>query len=65
MSDLSFREWVKLSETGTSTASVAGFSRISIPMVRRTSPGELAGHIGEDPFFKKRRKKKKRKSEED
>lgn len=32
---MNFREWLKLHETGTSTADIAGFSRITIPLVRR------------------------------
>lgn len=32
-----FKEWL-MSEMGTSTADVAGFSRICIPMVRRMWP---------------------------
>lgn len=65
MDNFSFKEWIELQETGTSTASISGFSRISIPLVRRTAAGELAGAMSEeDPFFKKLRKKKKKKSEE-
>lgn len=65
MTDLSFKEWIKFCETGTSTASVAGFSRISIPMVRRITLEKIGGESNEDPFFKKRKKKKRRKTEED
>lgn len=64
MEAYSFKKWMKLQETGTSTASIAGFSRISIPLVRRTPVGELAGGE-EDPFFKKLRKKKKKNTEEE
>ena len=62
---MKFKEWIKLQETGTSTASIAGFSRISIPMVKRTFPGMFVGDTGEDPFFKKLRNKKKKNSEND
>jgi hypothetical protein len=49
-----FKEWLKLHEVGTSTGSVAGFSRMTIPMVRR----QFMPHWGEnDPFFTKKKKK--------
>lgn len=55
--DLTFREWLKLHEVGTSTAAVAGFKRMALPMRRREM---LLGVWGEeDPFFKKKHKKKK------
>lgn len=51
---MSFKEWMKLQEVGTSTSSVAGFARIAIPMVRR----QFMPHWGEgDPFFTKKKKK--------
>lgn len=37
---IKFKEWLQLQETGTSTADVAVFSRISIPLVRRIWPVE-------------------------
>ena len=52
---MTFKEWMKLQEVGTSTGSVAGFSRMTIPMVRR----QFMPHWGEDdPFFTKKKKKK-------
>ena len=52
--DLNFREWLKLQEVGTSTACVAGFARMAMPMRRR----EMLGSWGEeDEFFKKKKKK--------
>jgi len=52
---MDFKEWLKLHEVGTSTGSVAGFSRMTIPMVRR----QFMPHWGEnDPFFTKKKKKK-------
>jgi hypothetical protein len=53
---MDFKEWLKLQEVGTSTGSVAGFSRMTIPMVRR----QFMPHWGEgDPFFTSKKKKKK------
>lgn len=51
---ISFRDWLKLQETGTSTADVAVFARPCIGMVRRIYPGFWGQ---EDPFFKKKKKK--------
>jgi hypothetical protein len=56
---LNFKQWIKkelVSESGTSSACVAGFQRMLIPSVRRKWPG---GWGEEDPFFKKKKKKKK------
>lgn len=33
-----FKDFINLDETGTSTADIAGFSRICIPMTRRQWP---------------------------
>jgi hypothetical protein len=52
---MNFKEWLKLDEAGTSTACIAGFSRMTIPLVRRANLGAWAE---EDPFFKKKEKKK-------
>lgn len=53
---MSFKEWLELQEVGTSTGSVAGFARISLPMVTR----QFVPFWGEgDPFFRKKKKKKK------
>lgn len=58
---MDFKEWLKLQEVGTSTGSVAGFSRMTIPMVRR----QFMPHWGEDdPFFTKKKKKKEMLKEE-
>lgn len=52
---MNFKKWLKMNEVGTSTGSIAGFSRISIPMIRR----KWANKWGEeDPFFKKKKKTK-------
>ena len=54
MEKLDFRKWI-LDEVGTSTASVASFKRMALPMRRR----DWLGHWGaEDPFFKKKKKKR-------
>lgn len=37
---MTFKEFMKLDEVGTSTADVAGFSRICIPLTRRMWPNE-------------------------
>lgn len=50
---LSFSEWLKINETGTSTGSIAVFARQTLPMIRRANLG-----MNEDPFFKKKKKKK-------
>jgi len=58
---MTFKEWFKLQEVGTSTASIAGFSRMTLPMVRR----QFVMALGEqDPFFKKKKKKKKKKDDD-
>lgn len=58
--NLDFRTWLRLQETGTSTGDVAGFSRISIPLVRRQM---TLGPWGEqDPFFNKKKRKGKSKN---
>lgn len=50
-----FKEWLKLSETGTSTADVAVFARpVLASNDRRYPPPITFGE--EDPFFKKRKK---------
>lgn len=59
---MNFKEWMKLQEVGTSTGSIAGFSRIAIPTVRR----QFMPHWGEgDPFFTSKKKKKKKKLDEE
>lgn len=50
-----FKEWLKLQESGTSTGDVAGFSRISIPLVRRV----WGSNAVEDMYPDKDKKKKK------
>jgi hypothetical protein len=54
---MSFKEWLKLSEVGTTTASVATFK---MPLfggpVTRMYPEPIT--IGQDSFFKKKKKKK-------
>ena len=50
---MNFRKWLEneiVKEMATGTNCVAGFARISLPLVRRQYP--------EDPFFKKRKKKR-------
>ena len=50
---LSFKQFVKLQEVGTSTGDVAAFKRMTIPgQIKRQFPpwGD------EDPFFKKKKK---------
>lgn len=50
---MTFKNWLKLKESGTSTADVAGFSRPTIGgPVRRNWLGPWAD---EDPFFKKKK----------
>ncbi len=57
---MNFKEWLKLQEVGTSTGSVAGFSRIAIPLVRRQFMPHWADQqwTEQDPFFKKKKKKR-------
>lgn len=52
---LKFKEWLKLDEVGTSTACVAGFKRMAMPMITRKWLGHWAE---EDDFFKKKKKEK-------
>jgi len=56
--NLDFKGWMKLQEVGTSTASVASFKRISIPMVRRQWAKLLGSWGEEDPFFRRKKGKK-------
>lgn len=56
---MNFKEWLRLKETSTSTASIAGFARPSIPLVRRGGNLDFMT-TGHDPFFDKKKKKKKR-----
>ena len=46
-----FKEWM-IQEVGTSTSCIAGFSRITIPMVRRTWPTDWGN------WYQDRKKKK-------
>lgn len=59
-----FKDWVEmrdqLGETSTSTADVAGFQRMVMPIHRRISL-QLITFGKEDPFFKKDKKKSKKK----
>lgn len=55
---MSFREWLKLNEAGTSTANVAGFKRISLPMRRRDWARLLGPWSEEDLFFSKKKNDK-------
>jgi len=54
-----FKEWLRIQEVGTSTASVATYAMPVIGgPVARMYPEPIT--IGEDPFFAKKRHKKKR-----
>lgn len=37
---MTFREFLQLGEAGTTTADVAGFSRVTVPPVRRAWPSD-------------------------
>jgi hypothetical protein len=50
-----FKQWLDLRETATSTGDVAGFQRITLPMVTRMWAGSPWNEV--DPFFKKKKKK--------
>lgn len=57
---MDFKEWL-LQEVGTSTANVAGFSRISIPLIRRKWANKIVfpdPWEDEDEFFKRDRVQK-------
>ena len=52
---MGFREWL-FKEVGTSTANVATFARVAIPLVRRKFPEKIAvDDWEEDEFFKKKK----------
>lgn len=54
---MSFKKWIQLQETGTSTGDVASFRRTVLPEpVRRKLIGPWAD---EDPFFKKKKQQNK------
>jgi hypothetical protein len=44
-----FKEWFELQETMTTTADIAGFKRITIPLVRRMYPPEIATMFADNP----------------
>lgn len=48
---MTFREFITMQETMTSTANIAGYSRITLPLVQRTWPSDLS-----DEANKKRKK---------
>jgi hypothetical protein len=43
-----FKEFLELSEAGTFTNSIAGFSRMTIPLVRRIWPPQFGTDWGQD-----------------
>lgn len=47
----SFSQWFQLRETGTSTGDIAGFSRMTIPMVRRIYPNLIAFGKKKKPYM--------------
>ena len=49
---MDFKDWLLKLEVGTGTDSVAVFSRMTMPLVRRVDPVWEE----EDPFFKKKKK---------
>ena len=59
MKKISFKEWLKLNETGTSTGDVAGFQR-RLGSINTRQWASMVGEpwTEEDPFFKKNKKKK-------
>lgn len=52
---MGFREWLKVQEAGTGTNCVAGFARMTLPLVRRSWAG-LSSWGDADPFFRKKKK---------
>lgn len=42
---MTFKQWLKLNETGTSTADIAGFSRPIMPLVRRFYSSGFGGRV--------------------
>lgn len=56
---MKFKDFINLDEVGTSTSSIAGFKRISIPNIRRRFPSEVIGpNETEEECDKKKDKKK-------
>jgi len=53
---MKFKEWL-MKEVGTSTSSIAGFSRIAIPLVTRMWPHPVMQQVNDDPPKKKKIKK--------
>lgn len=53
---MKFKDFI-LKEVGTSTSCIAGFPRMTIPLVRRVWPPELGGEWPEDSDKKKGKKK--------
>ena len=51
---MKFKEWFELQETGTTTSCIAGFRRITLPLVKRVWPGEVATMFDENPPKKKK-----------
>jgi hypothetical protein len=46
---MKFKEWLELQEVGTSTSCIAGFKRMTLPLVTRQWPSEIAMMFAKDP----------------
>lgn len=42
---MTFKQWLRLNEAGTSTADIAGFSRPIMPLVRRLYHASMGGKV--------------------
>ena len=59
---LNFKDWLEMQESGTSTACIAGFSRIVMPLITRQWPTLLKDDDDEEEHHHKKKKSKKKKS---
>lgn len=57
----SFKQWMLYKECGTSTGDIAGFSRISIPLVTRTWAPNVVFDMDPTHNYPKKRKKRAKK----
>jgi hypothetical protein len=60
---MKFKEWL-IQEIGTSTANIAGFRRMTLPLVRRMWPPSIATMFAQDPPGKRKKPYKQPQVEE-
>jgi hypothetical protein len=61
---MKFKDWL-IREAGTTTGDIAGFRRMTLPLVRRMFPPEIATMYANDPPGKKKKPYKQPQVQED